>query len=71
MKQSISRSLKGKFNNENHPNWKGSKVGYNALHSWITRKLGKANKCSNGHIAMGYEWANISGEYRRELNDWH
>lgn len=56
----------------NHPNWKGDKVGYNALHSWIQRKLGKPNKCDKCQTekAKRFEWANISGEYMRNFNDW-
>lgn len=56
-----------------HPNWKSDKVGYNAIHSWIYRTLGKVdrcdNKCNNINIKR-YEWANISGEYKRDVIDW-
>ena len=30
---------------EKHPKWAGDKVGYNALHTWISRKLGKPSVC--------------------------
>jgi hypothetical protein len=34
--------------------------------------LGKARKCSNDITHPGrYGWANISGEYRRDIDDWH
>ncbi len=56
---------------EKNHNWKGNKAGYQALHIWIRNTLGKATKCSNGHIARQYVWANISGEYKREISDWH
>ena len=59
---------------ENHPRWKGDGVGYDALHSWIQRKLGKAQTCI---ICKGaktptktFQWANISREYKRVLEDW-
>ena len=52
-------------------NWKGNDVGYNALHTWINKCLGKASKCINDHVASRYFWANISGEYKRDLSDWH
>ena len=57
---------------ENHGKWKGNKVGYRALHTWINKKLGKALHCSVSleHKSTRYHWANISGEYKRELNDW-
>lgn len=58
-------------------NWKGDKAGYKAIHQWITRCLGKANKCE-GHLfgikcrglEKRFEWANISGEYKRDLKDY-
>lgn len=67
-----------------HPQWKGDKVGYNALHSWIHRKLGKAKKCERvgckyprtnaaKHVLRQprtFQWANISHNYKRELSDW-
>jgi hypothetical protein len=59
---------------ENHFNWKGDDVKYLALHTWITRKLGKPDTCEhcgksklNGkHI----HWANKNHTYKRNLNDW-
>lgn len=56
---------------EEHFAWKGDKVGYGALHDWVRRRLGKATKCIHGHKSKLYVWANISGEYKRELSDWH
>lgn len=57
---------------ENHFAFKKEKiVGYTALHDWVRRYLGKATVCVNGHTAKRFVWANISGEYKRELNDWH
>lgn len=58
-------------------NWKGEDVGYNALHRWVRRKLGSANHCEDcglNEIPKGkkryFDWANISHEYRRTLEDW-
>lgn len=58
--------------NENHPLWVGNKVSYQALHAWVARKLGKPNQCENCNTieSTRFEWANISGEYRRDLDDW-
>jgi len=61
-----------KFNE--HPYWKGEKVGYSALHKWVNKVLGKPNKCifcgkvftNNKKIG----WANISGKYQRIESDW-
>lgn len=51
-------------------NWKGKSVGYFALHAWINRKLGKALVCAQCFSTKKIEWANISGEYIRDLRDW-
>lgn len=55
-------------------NWKGGKVGYDALHDWVERKLGKPHKCENcGRTDLKhrqYHWANISGKYKRKISDW-
>jgi hypothetical protein len=67
-----------------HFAWKGDKVGYNALHTWIYRTLGKATICSNAKCKYPrkdglnrimtkpkrYEWANINWKYRRNTKDW-
>lgn len=55
-----------------HPMWKGDTVGYQALHSWINRKLGSPRKCSKCKTttAKKFEWANLSQKYKRDLTDW-
>lgn len=57
--------------NELNTNWKGNDVGYHGLHKWIQRHKGKADKCEKCGIlnAKKYEWANISGEYKRDVDD--
>lgn len=54
------------------PNWKGNKVGKDALHGWVIRHLGRPMKCEHCQSteAKKYEWANKSQEYKRELDDW-
>jgi len=56
---------------KNHHNWKGDKAGYLAIHTWIQRKLGNLRKCDDcgTEVAKKYEWANISGEYKRDVSD--
>lgn len=51
--------------------WKGDKVGKSALHNWVEKHKGKPKKCEHCGTtkAKQYDWANISGEYKRELND--
>ena len=58
--------------------YKGDQVGYQALHMWIRKTLGKARKClycsekfqKNGQPKK-YAWSNISGQYKRVISDWH
>ena len=56
---------------ENNPMWKGDKVGYKCLHKWIKRHKGILGKCLHcGEIKKRRVWANVSGKYLRDLNDW-
>lgn len=57
---------------EENPNWKGDCVGYHGLHSWIRKILGAPKECElcKTTNARRYEWANKSGEYKRDLSDW-
>ena len=59
---------------ENNPRWKGDDVGYGALHHWVKRKLGYPDTCEfcgkGGLAGAKIHWANISGEYKREIEDW-
>ena len=63
---------KGQFLNENHFLWKGDEAGYHAIHKWIIRKLGQPSLCEEcgTTTAKRFEWANISGEYKRDFDDY-
>jgi len=54
--------------------WKGDEVSYSGLHSYVRKYLGTPSNCENcGNDQLPrrqYQWANISGEYRRSLDDW-
>lgn len=71
----ISEALKGNTNGpagEDHHNWRGDQVGYFALHEWITRHHGRpceCEACGTTDPSKRYEWANVSGEYRRDRAD--
>lgn len=54
-----------------NPLWKGEKAGYAAKHVWLMARHGKANKCEKCGVKNGkYEWANVSGKYKRERSDY-
>lgn len=63
--------------------WKGIKASYTAKHTWLKNNYGKAIKCENkdckyprknrGRILFKpklFQWANISGKYLRDRNDY-
>ncbi len=57
--------------------WKGESVGYSGLHQWIRKILGSADHCDEcglNQLPEGkrryFDWANISHEYKRSLEDW-
>jgi len=58
---------------ERHYNWKGNRVKYRSLHTWVEKRLGKPSRCEFcGREATGRQinWANKSGQYTRDLSDW-
>lgn len=63
-----------RFIGKNHKLWKGDKVGYYALHSWIIRTMGRPStceQCGRKNLSGKFiQWANKSGEYKRIKNDW-
>lgn len=56
----------------NHPNWIGDKVSYVGVHAWIYRNFGQPSRCDKCGVieAKRFEWHNLSGEYKRDRNDW-
>lgn len=59
---------------ENNGTWKGDKVGYQALHCWIHKWYGKADKCQNKLCSYKnpkrYHWANLDHKYTRDIKTW-
>lgn len=57
-----------------NPKWRGDKVGYYGLHNWVRRQLGTPHRCDFCHNESlrhrQYHWANKSGRYLRDINDW-
>lgn len=68
----MSLAGKGRFGSL-HNAWKGDDIGYQGIHVWIWGKFGKASKCENlrckNKFPKRFEWANISGQYRRDRSD--
>lgn len=57
---------------ENNPNWKGDNIKYYAVHRWIETIKGKPKFCENCKEVNKkvYDWANVSGSYKRVVSDW-
>jgi len=49
--------------------WKGDNVGYYALHIWINKHKPKPGLCEECKQKPPYDCANISGQYKRDVND--
>lgn len=45
---------------------------YKQIHNWLYKELGKASYCSSypEHTSKKYHWANVSGKYLKDLNDY-
>ena len=57
---------------EKNPSWAADKIGYGGVHNWIAKKYGVADCCENKQCSkksITFEWANISGKYRRDRKD--
>ena len=50
--------------------WKGEKAGYRTIHHWVQKNKGKPIICVDCGSMRNVEWANISGNYKRELTDY-
>lgn len=77
-REKIRRSKLGKKNpqfglrEEKSQHWKGDRVGYFGVHDWLTRQYGQpkfCEDCGTNDTDSRYEWANISGKYLRERQD--
>ena len=55
---------------EKNANWKGNNVGYKELHNWVRRHKPKPKICEMCKKEPPYDVANISGEYKRDINDY-
>lgn len=67
----VSLQLEGKYG-EKSRRWKENDASYSAKHHWILKHYGKASKCEKcgSKNCKRYEWANISGEYKRDISDY-
>lgn len=71
-KLSIAAKKRQPKKGEKNYGWKGSSVGYSALHAWVSREKGSPAYCEHCGTTDSpmFDWANKSGEYLRDLDDW-
>lgn len=78
-REKISKALTGrvvgpsKLRGVAHPLFK-VKPTYRVMHKWVESRMGKPTKCTHcskdGLTAHKIHWANLSGQYMRDVNDW-
>lgn len=69
-KSSKQRDIISKRKGEKNPVWKGDDVSYSALHKWLNVHKPKPELCEECHKKKATDCANISGEYKRNINDY-
>lgn len=65
----LQASANAKIGSKN-PNWSGDNVGYTGIHLWVKQRLVKPQHCSQCNAPANVDLANISQEYKRDLDDW-
>ena len=64
-------SERGKPKGASAWNWKGDDVAYKGVHKWVARYKVRTGICEHcERPSKRTEFANISGEYRRDVNDY-
>lgn len=66
----VGHGVKGVNLGSKNGQWKGSAVGYHALHDWVKRRIPKPDICQCCMERPPQDVANISQEYKRDLKDW-
>jgi len=69
MPEHLKKKLSEERDSAGNPNWKGDKVGFKALHTWIKGHKLKPKFCEICKVKPPFELANLSGEYKRDIND--
>jgi hypothetical protein len=54
---------------DKHPLWRGNKVSKGQLHQWVKRHKQKKELCEECNLKPPTDLANISGKYKRDIND--
>jgi Zn-finger protein len=55
---------------DKNPMWRGNRVGYTAVHEWVSIRMTKPKICPVCNKKPVYDLTNVSGKYKRDLSDW-
>lgn len=66
---SFIKGHKGSIGEKNRM-WKGNSVSIGAIHSWVKQHKKRVKLCQKCHKNKVYDLANISGKYKRDINDY-
>ena len=50
--------------------WKGDDADYNTIHRWLRKHFPKTGRCEHCGLDKKTDWANRSGDYRRDRDDY-
>jgi len=67
--QTYKKQVSQRFCGENNPTWKGDKAGLIAIHQWVRRRKPQPSLCEKCNLNKPYDLANISQQYKRDIND--
>lgn len=69
-KYAWSKEARERRMGEKNHMWQGDKVGYFAVHEWITLRKPKPKLCERCKKKAPMDLASISGAYTRDVNDY-
>lgn len=72
-KINMSKAHIGKHIGKNSGSWKGNNIKYMPMHNWVRKEFGDPKKCEHcglDDVSKKYDWANKSGNYLRDRDDW-
>src|SRR5262245_27639858 len=67
---SATKLKSGTTRERNHPQWAGDRVKYSGLHKWVNRHKRRTHVCTFCNSRGRTDFANISGVYLRDLDDY-
>lgn len=65
----MTHALKNRIGSQTNA-WKGMRASYTAKHHWLLDNFTKKGVCEDCGKKSLTHWANISGEYQRDIKDY-